>query len=489
MDGDRPAGTERTKSLRIGRYRVDAVLGTGAFSTVYRAVDERLDDIVAVKVLAENHSLDVDLRERFLTEGRVLRRIASPHVVTVHDVGETARQQPFLVLEHADRGTLRQRVTDLMGRGWRAGVADVWAVAEPLAKALAAVHRAGVVHRDLNPANVLIATRWRHPPGSPTAVVGWDERLLLADLGLCKDLALNSGHTSAGGTEGFRPPELRRGPAVIDGRADLWSLSALVVWLATGAPPGDLPAEATMAATGLPVGLARALDRSLAVDPAARHPDPHAWLVDVASALGGVAGTTPCATQPPPPPPVPPADALGPFLPPAATGRPVATVHGTAPFPAPVGAAWSTPAHDLRHPDRTSGDAGPPPWERGWGWRLRHSAWVLTALPLGLTTWIGFLFVGVRADRRGWRRAAAVYGAAAVAVIALALASPTGPDGTADTSSWQSIAGITVLLVTWFGGCVHALVANQSWLRWRSSSSAAQRPVLPRAGSDAIRAG
>ncbi|MFP3901029.1 MAG: serine/threonine-protein kinase, partial [Acidimicrobiia bacterium] len=289
MDGDSPAGAEAAKGLRIGRYRVDAVLGTGAFSTVYRAVDERLDDVVAVKVLAENHSLDVELRERFLTEGRVLRRIAGPHVVAVHDVGETARQQPFLVLEHADRGTLRQRVTDLAGRGWRARVADVWAVAEPLAQALAAMHRAGVVHRDLNPANVLIATRGRRAPGSPTAVVGWDERLLLADLGLCKDLALNSGHTSAGGTEGFRPPELRRGPAVIDGRADLWSLSALVVWLATGAPPGDLPAEAAMAATGLPVGLARALDRSLAVAPAARHPDPHAWLVDVASALGDVA--------------------------------------------------------------------------------------------------------------------------------------------------------------------------------------------------------
>src|SRR5690606_28097749 len=130
IDGE---GGPATEALRIGRYRVDAVLGTGAFATVYRAVDERLDDIVAVKVLAENHSLDPELRERFLTEGRVLRRVASRHVVAVHDLGETDRQQPYLVLEYADRDTLARRVPDLLARGWRPGVRDLWAVAAPLA--------------------------------------------------------------------------------------------------------------------------------------------------------------------------------------------------------------------------------------------------------------------------------------------------------------------------------------------------------------------
>ena len=72
---------------RLGRYRLEEVIGTGAFSTVYRAVDERLEDVVAVKVLAENHSFDPEVRERFLTEGRVLRRIDSPHVTAVHDRG------------------------------------------------------------------------------------------------------------------------------------------------------------------------------------------------------------------------------------------------------------------------------------------------------------------------------------------------------------------------------------------------------------------
>lgn len=62
-----------------GRYRIEAVVGAGAFATVCRAVDERLDTPVAVKVLAENHSLDGDVRERFIAEARRLRRVASPH--------------------------------------------------------------------------------------------------------------------------------------------------------------------------------------------------------------------------------------------------------------------------------------------------------------------------------------------------------------------------------------------------------------------------
>ncbi|HEX5365947.1 MAG TPA: serine/threonine-protein kinase [Acidimicrobiales bacterium] len=458
---------------RIGRYRVEEVLGTGAFSTVYRAVDERLEDVVAVKVLAENHSLALDLRERFLAEGRVLRRIASRHVVTVHDLGETGRQQPYLVLEHADRGTLGRRVPDLLARGWRAGLADVWAVAGPLAEALAAVHRAGVVHRDLSPGNVLLTTRGAWAEGGPATVTAWDERLVLADLGLCKDLALNSGHTSAGGTEGFRPPELRRGPAVIDGRADLWSLSALVVWLATGRPPGDVPARVALAGTGFPEGLARALDRSLAHDPAARHPDPHAWWADVATALGGPgwprAGTptpwpVPVATAPWPAP----SPAPGASAPPSVTAPPFAPLPGSPEPAVAAGAAPGGPAWRGAPPVGGPEVTGPPARARPWTWRLRHSAWMLAALPLGLTTWAGFLYIALRSGRRAWGWAAGAYGVAVIAVLVLAATSPVGADGRSDAGSWQSTLGAAVLVATWLVGCAHALIANRRWLGWRS---------------------
>ncbi|MGH9211712.1 MAG: protein kinase domain-containing protein [Acidimicrobiales bacterium] len=294
------AVSERVESAtRIGRYRLEGVVGTGAFATVYRAVDERMEDTVAVKVLAENHSLDPDVRERFLAEGRVLRRVDSPHVIGVYDLGETDRQQPYLVLEYADRGTLAARVAGLRRGGWHPTGADVRALAGSLAASVEAVHAAEVVHRDLSPGNVLVAsTPGRHARpitatgrgDSDTALLASDERLLLADLGLCKDLALNSGHTAAGGTEGFRPPEQRDGPTIVTAVADIWSPSALVAWLVTGAPPpDDASVRDQISAAGLPDELGAVLDRSLARDPAVRHPDPATWLDAVDGVLRSAA--------------------------------------------------------------------------------------------------------------------------------------------------------------------------------------------------------
>ena len=282
----------------LGRYRLDAVLGTGAFATVHRARDERLGDTVAIKVLADNHSLDPDVRERFLTEGRVLRRIRSAHVVAVHDLAETDRAQPYLVLEHADRGTLADRVASQRAAGWQPTAHDVWSVCAPLVAALRAVHAADVVHRDLSPRNVLIASGAEVAEHGGSGLFHPDERLLVADLGLCKDLALHSGVTVAGGTDGFRPPEQRHGPSAITATADLWSLSALIVWLVTGSPPpSDGPSSrAAVAACGLPDALGEVLDRGLAIDPAARQPDVEVWWTQVRTALAPPATPTASAS-------------------------------------------------------------------------------------------------------------------------------------------------------------------------------------------------
>lgn len=256
----------------LQRYRVEDVIGVGSFATVHRAHDHLLDDTVVLKILAENHSLNPEIRERFISEGRSIRRVSSQHVVTVHDIGESERQQPYLVLEHADRGTLRDRVALLRQRGWRASADDVLAFARPLAAALEAVHDAQLVHRDLSPGNLLLTSEASARENDATAsdLIAPDERLLVADLGMCKDLALNSGLTVSGGTSGFRPPE-QSGPGLVDTRADIWAMSAVLHWLVQGSE--------------LPAALHKVLKRGMAPKPHRRQPDAETWLTEVEQAL------------------------------------------------------------------------------------------------------------------------------------------------------------------------------------------------------------
>ena len=267
-----------------GRYQLGEVLGVGSFATVYRATDDLLEDTVVVKMLAENHSLNPEIRERFIAEGRSLRRVASEHVVTVHDIGEAERQQPFLVLELADRGTLAGRVRSLRAQGWRPDASDMLSMARPLAQALEAIHAAQLVHRDLSPGNLLLATESAADGDGPGAqLVAADERLLLSDLGMCKDLAINSGLTVSGGTAGFRPPEQSQ-PGMVDTRADIWAASALVSWVAEGA--------------NLPKDFHHVLQRGMETDPDRRHQTIVEWLAEIEAALA----PPPPKIQAPPPP-------------------------------------------------------------------------------------------------------------------------------------------------------------------------------------------
>ncbi|HXH59495.1 serine/threonine-protein kinase [Iamia sp.] len=266
---------------RIGRYQVVGLIGTGAFATVFRARDDRLDADVAVKVLAENHSFDPDLRERFIMEGHLLRRVDSPHVVKVFDLGETDSGQPFLVLDLALGGDLsaRRRALD----PGRVEITDVMAAATQIAAALSALHAERVVHRDVTPGNLLIRSPGHAPPAG--RLLGPGERLMLADLGLSKDLALASGLTVGAGTAGFAPPE-QRDAAWIDPRADIWSASALVVWLATGQRPedgDDWPTQ--LRRQGWPQAAAGELARGLSDDVDARHPDAQSWRAALHDAL------------------------------------------------------------------------------------------------------------------------------------------------------------------------------------------------------------
>lgn len=204
----------------IGRYRLDAVRGSGAFATVWQGFDTELDVPVAVKVLAENWAHHADVRERFLAEARLLRRVESDRVVRVHDMG-VHDGQPFFVMDLAEGGTLADRADGTLGP-----VVALRLAAEA-ARAVAVLHEAGVVHRDVKPANFLLR-------GDGDA-----ERVVVADLGSSKRLSEASGITVTTGTPSFMAPEQALGQGV-DARCDVYALGVLAYVLLVGELPFDV---------------------------------------------------------------------------------------------------------------------------------------------------------------------------------------------------------------------------------------------------------
>ncbi|MDN3026809.1 serine/threonine-protein kinase [Streptomyces sp. S.PB5] len=258
---------------RIGRYRVERPLGTGAFGTVWLAHDDALQAPVAVKVLADNWSHRLDVRERFLSEARLLRRAGSRRVVQVHDIGELPDGRPYFVMEYADGGTLAELLDD-----GPLPVREALRLTALAARGAAALHEAGIVHRDIKPSNLLLRT-------GPDA----GREVLVADLGLAKILAEASGLTLAAGSAGYRPPEQAEPGAGIDERADVYSLGAVGYHLVTGTvpgPPGKVVRPDRLR-PGLDPGVRRALMRALRPERGRRWPDARAFAQELERLASG----------------------------------------------------------------------------------------------------------------------------------------------------------------------------------------------------------
>ncbi|TDD62664.1 serine/threonine protein kinase [Kribbella antibiotica] len=258
----------------FGRYAVIRRLGSGGFAAVWLVRDESLDAEVAVKVLAEHWVDNLDVRRRFVEEGRFLRKVDSPYVVGVHDIGTTDDDRPFLVLTYADRGTLAERI--------KAGplpLADTVAVIEDVSAGLQELHDRGVLHRDVKPENVLFRS-------TPTG-----ERAMLGDLGLGKSLEAVSRVTMPGGTPAYVAPEQVRGD-VLDPRADLYALAAVTYAALAGQPPyGATTLAAVLAVDGppppletVPAAVNDVIRRGLRKDRDQRWPDVRAFAEALRSA-------------------------------------------------------------------------------------------------------------------------------------------------------------------------------------------------------------
>ncbi len=304
-----PGSTEPTS---IGRYELSSTLGVGGFATVHRAYDPALDGDVAVKVLLPQFVDNGDIRHRFLQEAVLLRRVDSPNLVRVYDIGEldgagnavatsdTARTnsmasaqstvlaeqagqssgRPFFVMELADGGVLSERHRGPVDQR------SMLAVVDALAGGLGALHDANIVHRDIKPDNLLIAGSTK----SETTQIGGSlladgERLLIGDLGLAKDHDRTSvGPTVSGGTPFYRPPEQMTPGAVITPAADIYSATGVLWFLLTGTHPPEtqsVPAQLT----AMPAAWQPILQRGMEHDPTLRHATIAEWAAEARQAI------------------------------------------------------------------------------------------------------------------------------------------------------------------------------------------------------------
>jgi serine/threonine protein kinase len=256
---------------RIAGYRLEERIGQGGMAVVFRARDEQLDRLVALKILAPALAGDVEFRRRFTSESRAAAAIDDPHIVPVFAAGE-ADGVLFIAMRYVAGGD----ALSLLNREGPLPPGRVVAIISPVASALDSAHRAGLVHRDVKPSNMLMDVL----PGRP-------DHVYLSDFGLSKSVASTSGITMAGavmGTLEYISPE-QIGGRPVDGRADQYALACSAFELLAGAPPfrrdepaammfahlSEPPPQLTSSRAGLPPGVDLVMSRALAKVPGDRY--------------------------------------------------------------------------------------------------------------------------------------------------------------------------------------------------------------------------
>ena len=269
--------TTETRVLS-GRYRVDDLIGRGGMASVYRGYDQTLGRTVAIKILKADLAGDAAFRTRFRLEAQAASRMAHPTIVRVFDAGEDAetgvdgveRPVPYIVMELVHGRLLK----DVIAQG-DVPTEDALRYIDGILEALEYSHRAGVVHRDIKPGNVMVTD---------------SGRVKVMDFGIARAVSDSSSTvaetTAIVGTAAYFSPEQAKGESV-DARADLYSTGVVLYELLTGRPPfrGDTPvavayqhvSEAPLPPSEINDRIPRALDaivlRALAKDPFQRPQD------------------------------------------------------------------------------------------------------------------------------------------------------------------------------------------------------------------------
>ncbi len=279
-----------------GRYRVDDLIGRGGMASVYRGEDTTLGRTVAIKILKPELAADASFRTRFRLEAQAASRMSHPAIVRVFDAGEDVaadvdgheRPVPYIIMELVD-GRLQK---DVIAAG-DVPVGDAVRYVDGILEALEYSHRAGVVHRDIKPGNVMVT------PGGQVKVM---------DFGIARAVSDSSSTvaetTAIIGTAAYFSPEQAKGEPV-DGRADLYSAGVVLYELLTGRAPfrGESPvavayqhvSEAPVPPSELDGDVSRSLDavvlRALAKDPYQRYQDAAAFRAALDSTTEGATPT------------------------------------------------------------------------------------------------------------------------------------------------------------------------------------------------------
>ncbi len=278
----------------VGRYEIRNEIARGGFAVVAQAWDEELRSFVALKILHQHLAEDKELQKRFLEEARLLRRVRAPNVVTVHDVGRLNDGRPYFVLDFADRGTLESRLLRCSDRN-APDSHSIMTLVDALADGLSALHEAGLVHRDIKPANILFQLTIRgtsandhviEPKTPQKMLISPDERILVGDLGIAKDV-LTSGAlpTLIGGTPLYRAPEQIDQVSEVTLAVDIYAVTALLWNLLTGQRPPD-PNLLAGQLERLPAAWREVIATGMALDPRHRFPDMESWRSAAQAALG-----------------------------------------------------------------------------------------------------------------------------------------------------------------------------------------------------------
>ncbi len=278
----------------IGPYRVEAEIGRGGMGVVYRAFDEALGRTIAVKQI-QSALFRPQTRERFLREARAIARVRQDNVVGVLGVGETADGAPYLAMEYLAGPNLAVLIRAEGPLPPRAAAAIAAAVAD----GLAAVHGAGLIHRDVKPSNVLFDTT---SPG-PKELTNDPGRPKLADFGLARDDLGPTSLTAEGaiaGTPAYLSPEQARGDDSVDSRTDVYSLGVTLYEMLTGETPfrgpphqvvrqiiEDEPPRPRRLNDAIPRDLETIVMKALAKQPERRYRTAAAFAADLRRFLGG----------------------------------------------------------------------------------------------------------------------------------------------------------------------------------------------------------